>query len=148
MNYLQPSEYELYGLETTTALSWVTAASAIVDAHCRRVTLAVNQYTERLRTNSGETPAGAADVSAAESSGAGNLTDCVGARSVCDSAAGRVGVRGDGVGRGSRVRNSGNVGGSKRAGSGRLSGNWRSHASGECAGMDVHRNRDCLYGRA
>jgi hypothetical protein len=56
MNYLQPSEYELYGLETTTALSWVTAASAIVDAHCRRVTLAVNQYTERLRTNSGQRP--------------------------------------------------------------------------------------------
>jgi hypothetical protein len=56
MNYLQPSEYELYGLETTTALSWVTAASAIVDAHCRRVTLAVNQYTERLRTDNGQRP--------------------------------------------------------------------------------------------
>ena len=50
MNYLQPSEYEAYGLETTTALSWVTAASAIVDAHCRRVTLAIAQYTERMRT--------------------------------------------------------------------------------------------------
>ncbi|MFY9645417.1 MAG: hypothetical protein WAK29_09570, partial [Terriglobales bacterium] len=50
MNYLQPSEYQLYGLEATTAPAWVTAASAIVDAHCRRVTLAINQYTERLRT--------------------------------------------------------------------------------------------------
>ncbi len=50
MNYLQPSEYELYGLEATTAPAWVTAASAIVDAYCRRVTLAINQYTERLRT--------------------------------------------------------------------------------------------------
>ncbi len=56
MNYLQPSEYELYGLEATTALSWVTAASAIIDAHCRRVTLAVNQYTERMRTDNGQRP--------------------------------------------------------------------------------------------
>jgi hypothetical protein len=54
MNYLQPSEYELYGLETTTELAWVTAASAIVDAHCRRVTLAIAQYTERLRTENGQ----------------------------------------------------------------------------------------------
>ena len=52
MNYLQPSEYELYGLETTTALAWVTAASAIVDAHCRRVTLAIAQYTERSSAGS------------------------------------------------------------------------------------------------
>jgi hypothetical protein len=56
MNYLQPSEYELYGLESTTALAWVTAASAIVDAHCRRTTLAVAQYTERLRTENGQRP--------------------------------------------------------------------------------------------
>jgi hypothetical protein len=56
MNYLQPAEYELYGLETTTALSWVTAASAIVDAHCRRATLAVSQYTERMRTENGRRP--------------------------------------------------------------------------------------------
>jgi hypothetical protein len=56
MNYLQPSEYELYGLETTTALAWVTAASAIIDAHCRRVTLGINQYTERLRTENGLRP--------------------------------------------------------------------------------------------
>ncbi|MGD0792591.1 MAG: hypothetical protein ABR920_12555 [Terriglobales bacterium] len=56
MNYLQPSEYEAYGLETTTALSWVTAASAIVDAHCRRVTLAIAQYTERLRTENEQRP--------------------------------------------------------------------------------------------
>src|SRR5271165_3563417 len=56
MNYLQPSEYTAYGLETTTDLAWVTAASAIVDAHCRRVTLAVAQYTERLRTENGQRP--------------------------------------------------------------------------------------------
>jgi hypothetical protein len=56
MNYLQPSEYESYGLEATTTLAWVTAASAIVDAHCRRETLAINQYTERLRTDNGRRP--------------------------------------------------------------------------------------------
>jgi hypothetical protein len=50
MNYLQPSEYEAYGLEATTDVAWVTGASAIVDAHCRRVTLAINQFTERIRT--------------------------------------------------------------------------------------------------
>lgn len=56
MNYLEPSEYELYGLEATTALAWVTAASSIMDAHCRRATLAVAQYTERLRTENGQRP--------------------------------------------------------------------------------------------
>jgi len=56
MNYLQPSEYESYGLESTTALSWITAASAIVDAHCRRDTLAIVQYMERLRTENGKRP--------------------------------------------------------------------------------------------
>jgi hypothetical protein len=56
MNYLQPSEYEAYGLEATTVLAWVTSASAVVDAHCRRTTLAINQYTERLRTTDGLRP--------------------------------------------------------------------------------------------
>jgi hypothetical protein len=56
MNYLQPSEYELYGLDATTNVAWVTAASAMIDAHCRRITLAVNQYTERLRTENGQRP--------------------------------------------------------------------------------------------
>ena len=53
MNYLQPSEYEVYGLEATTAPAWVNAASAIVDAHCRRATLSVAQYTERLLLTTG-----------------------------------------------------------------------------------------------
>jgi hypothetical protein len=56
MNYLQPSEYELYGLPPTTNIAWVTAASAMIDAHCRRITLAINQYTERLRTENGQRP--------------------------------------------------------------------------------------------
>jgi len=49
MNYLDTTEYLAYGLEATTDPSWVTAASAIMDAHCRRATLAVNQYEERLK---------------------------------------------------------------------------------------------------
>ena len=51
MNYLQPSEYEAYGLEATTDVAWITGASAIIDSHCRRITLAINQYRERLRTD-------------------------------------------------------------------------------------------------
>jgi hypothetical protein len=53
MNYLSPSEYEGYGLEPTTHAAWVTAASSVIDAHCRRATLGVAQYTERLRVVSG-----------------------------------------------------------------------------------------------
>jgi hypothetical protein len=49
MNYLGPTEYMTYGLDATTDPSWVTAASAIIDAHCRRVTLGANQYEERLK---------------------------------------------------------------------------------------------------
>lgn len=49
MNYLETAEYLTYGLEATTDPSWVTAASAIIDAHCRRATLGVNQYEERLK---------------------------------------------------------------------------------------------------
>lgn len=49
MNYLDPSEYEAFGLEETTPAALVTAASALMDAHCRRTTLGLAQYTERLR---------------------------------------------------------------------------------------------------
>ena len=49
MNYLDTAEYLTYGLEPATDPSWVTAASAIIDAHCRRATLGVNQYEERLK---------------------------------------------------------------------------------------------------
>jgi hypothetical protein len=49
MNYLDTTEYLTYGLEAATDPSWVTAASTIIDAHCRRVTLGVNQYEERLK---------------------------------------------------------------------------------------------------
>jgi hypothetical protein len=49
MNYLDTTEYLTYGLDAATDPAWVTAASAIIDAHCRRATLGVAQYEERLR---------------------------------------------------------------------------------------------------
>ncbi len=49
MIYLAPSEYELYGLDATTPAAFVAAASSLIDAHCRRATLGVAQYEERLR---------------------------------------------------------------------------------------------------
>jgi len=49
MNYLDTTEYLTYGLDAATDQSWVTAASAIIDAHCRRATLGVSQYEERLK---------------------------------------------------------------------------------------------------
>ena len=51
MAYLEPSEYAVYGLSADTADAWVTAASAMVDAHCRRQSLLVETYTERLRVS-------------------------------------------------------------------------------------------------
>ncbi len=53
MNYLSPSEYEAYGLEAALPAAWVAAASSLIDAYCRRSTLAVAQYTERLRLMAG-----------------------------------------------------------------------------------------------
>lgn len=53
MNYLLASEYETYGLEKTTPTAWVAAMSSLIDAHCRRATLAVAQYVERLRLRAG-----------------------------------------------------------------------------------------------
>jgi hypothetical protein len=49
MNYLSPSEYQLYGLVATTAPALVGAASSLIDAHCRRASLAITQYEERIR---------------------------------------------------------------------------------------------------
>jgi len=49
MNYLDTTEYLTYGLDAATDPSWITAASAVIDAHCRRATLGVNQYEERLK---------------------------------------------------------------------------------------------------
>lgn len=49
MNYLSPSEYQLYGVDTTTDPAVVGSASSLIDAHCRRATLGISQYEERIR---------------------------------------------------------------------------------------------------
>jgi len=49
MNYLDPSEYIAYGVDATTPEAFVSVASSLIDAHCRRSTLGVSQYEERIR---------------------------------------------------------------------------------------------------
>jgi hypothetical protein len=49
MGYLLPTEYESYGLASDVTDDWITVASAMIDAHCRRESLNPTQYTERLR---------------------------------------------------------------------------------------------------
>jgi hypothetical protein len=49
MGYLLPAEYAAYGLTAETADAWVTAASAMMEAHCKRPTLLSASYTERVR---------------------------------------------------------------------------------------------------
>jgi hypothetical protein len=51
VDYLLASEYLAYGLDATTPAALVAAASSMIDAHCRRTTLAVTQYEERIRMN-------------------------------------------------------------------------------------------------
>jgi hypothetical protein len=51
--YLSPNEYVQYGLSADTADSWIAAASALIDAHCRRTSLAVTQYVENVRLTAG-----------------------------------------------------------------------------------------------
>jgi len=49
MGYLQPTQYASYGLSPEVTDDWITVASTMIDAHCRRVSLNPTQYTERLR---------------------------------------------------------------------------------------------------
>jgi hypothetical protein len=53
MGYLLPAEYVEYGLTAETTDDWVTMASALIEAHCRRPSLLVTQYVERLRLTAG-----------------------------------------------------------------------------------------------
>jgi len=53
MPYLDPSEYEAYGLSAETTGDIVQMASALIEAHCRRATLLAQQYTERMRLTAG-----------------------------------------------------------------------------------------------
>jgi hypothetical protein len=49
MNYILATEHTQYGLDTSTPENWIGAACALIDAHCRRPSLAVTQYVERMR---------------------------------------------------------------------------------------------------
>jgi hypothetical protein len=51
--YLQPTQYETFGLPPDVTGDWITAASSLIDAHCRRISLNPTQYTERLRIVAG-----------------------------------------------------------------------------------------------
>jgi hypothetical protein len=47
--YLQPNEYQIYGLASDVTDDWIAAASSLIDSHCRRPSLNPTQYSERLR---------------------------------------------------------------------------------------------------
>jgi hypothetical protein len=53
MGYLLPAEYVQYGLTAETTDDWVTMASALMEAYCRRPSLLVTQYVERIRLTAG-----------------------------------------------------------------------------------------------
>jgi len=53
MGYLLPTEYVQYGLTADTTDDWVTTASAMMEAYCRRPSLMVTEYTERMRITAG-----------------------------------------------------------------------------------------------
>lgn len=53
MSYLLPAEYVQYGLTAETTDDWMTMASALMEAYCRRPSLMVTQYVERMRLTAG-----------------------------------------------------------------------------------------------
>ena len=53
MAYLVPADYANYGLPAGTTPDWITAATALINSHCRRPDLNVIQYIERLRVTTG-----------------------------------------------------------------------------------------------
>jgi hypothetical protein len=55
MAYLTGDEYALFGLEATTPDSLVSAASDLIDAHCRRNGFGIAEYIERFRVGRSRT---------------------------------------------------------------------------------------------
>ena len=53
MGYLLPVEYIQYGLTAETTDDWITMASALMESYCRRPSLLVTQYVERIRLTAG-----------------------------------------------------------------------------------------------
>jgi hypothetical protein len=55
MAYLTADQYALFGLDATTPDNLVSAASDLIDAHCRRSGFGIAQYTERFRVGRSQT---------------------------------------------------------------------------------------------
>ena len=53
MGYLDPAQYVQFGLTADTTDDWIAMASALIEAHCRRPSLFVTQYIERMRLTPG-----------------------------------------------------------------------------------------------
>src|SRR5208282_2155802 len=53
MAYLEPADYANYGLPAGTTADWITAATALINSHCKRPGLNVVEYIERLRVTAG-----------------------------------------------------------------------------------------------
>ncbi len=53
MGYLLPTDYENFGLAPDTSDDWITVASSLMETYCRRISLNVTQYTERVRLTAG-----------------------------------------------------------------------------------------------
>jgi hypothetical protein len=53
MAYLDPTEYIAYGLAAETPDDWIALASTLIEAHCRRPSLLLTQYVERMRLTAG-----------------------------------------------------------------------------------------------
>jgi hypothetical protein len=53
VGYLLPAEYVQYGLTAETTDDWVTMASALMEAYCRRPSLMITEYVERMRLTAG-----------------------------------------------------------------------------------------------
>ena len=64
MGYLLPTEYVQYGLTAETTDDWVTMASALIEAHCRRPTPPSNAICGALAGDDGIAD-GAAELSSA-----------------------------------------------------------------------------------
>lgn len=55
MGYLQPADYEPFGLPADTPDDLVATASALIEGHCRRPSLFATQYIERVRLATNQT---------------------------------------------------------------------------------------------
>jgi hypothetical protein len=53
MAYLTPAEYVQYGLTADTTDDWIALASSLIEAYCRRPSLFLAQYVERIRLTPG-----------------------------------------------------------------------------------------------